>query len=275
MRIHRQITSITCALMLVAIIGGTVHAGTQSILYDGGGGYIAGTDTGVQLTTPDTYPSCTATSDRLTTTGVGTRQLKGQVIVEYIAGTGRVLAPNGYYPVDQTGDLNLNVSYPPVAEWPSNEIHVDLQLELYENGLKVASLGAGQDWDIWCTDKPPPPPPSVGFEGCTPGYWKQEQHFDSWVSYSTNMTFNAAFGVGPSNITLLQALQLKGGGADALMRHATAALLNAASSGVDYYYQISEIQQIVEQAFSTNTKEAYESAKDLLAQRNEAGCGLN
>jgi hypothetical protein len=62
---------------------------------------------------------------------------------------------------------------------------------------------------------------------------------------------------------------------NALMRHATAALLNATSPGVDYFYTEDQVKEIVRQAFTTNTKEAYESAKDLLAQRNEAGCGLN
>ena len=26
------------------------------------------------------------------------------------------------------------------------------------------------------------PPP--GGEGCTPGFWKQDQHFDSWVGFA-------------------------------------------------------------------------------------------
>src|SRR5262245_29821740 len=30
--------------------------------------------------------------------------------------------------------------------------------------------------------------------GCTPGYWKQSQHFDSWVGHSPNDSFEAVFG---------------------------------------------------------------------------------
>src|SRR5215210_35264 len=32
-----------------------------------------------------------------------------------------------------------------------------------------------------------------GNEGCTPGYWKQPQHFDSWVVYSPNQLFSSVF----------------------------------------------------------------------------------
>ena len=34
----------------------------------------------------------------------------------------------------------------------------------------------------------------VDLEGCTPGYWKQPQHFDSWVNYSPNMLYSDVFG---------------------------------------------------------------------------------
>ena len=32
-------------------------------------------------------------------------------------------------------------------------------------------------------------------EGCTPGYWKQPQHFDSWVGYTPSQSFEAVFSV--------------------------------------------------------------------------------
>ena len=64
-------------------------------------------------------------------------------------------------------------------------------------------------------------------EGCTPGYWRQPHHFDSWVpaGHSPTDSFNAVFGVSATgNPTLLQAVKKKGGGEKALLRHATAAL---------------------------------------------------
>ncbi|MGH2544967.1 MAG: DUF7507 domain-containing protein, partial [Ardenticatenaceae bacterium] len=47
-----------------------------------------------------------------------------------------------------------------------------------------------------------------GGEGCTPGYWKQAHHFDSWVGFDPSDSFDAVFGVTSSfgsNFTLLQA----------------------------------------------------------------------
>jgi hypothetical protein len=69
--------------------------------------------------------------------------------------------------------------------------------------------------------------------GCTPGYWKN--HTDVWVGYTTDQYFDVVFGVGP-HMTLLEALSVRakdlpsGSGVEAAyIRHATAALLNAAS----------------------------------------------
>src|SRR6476620_1824848 len=62
---------------------------------------------------------------------------------------------------------------------------------------------------------PPPPPPPPGTQGCTPGYWKQTQHFDSWKVYQPTDSFNAVFGLtGPfaNSWTLLDALSQGGGG---------------------------------------------------------------
>ena len=110
-----------------------------------------------------------------------------------------------------------------------------------------------------------------GGQGCTPGYWKQKQHFDSWVKYQPTDSFAAIFGV-PYNLTLLQALEQGGGGKEALGRHAVAALLNAAVNGVSYYYIEREIIAMVQQAWATGD---YETPKNLLATENERGCPLN
>jgi hypothetical protein len=75
-------------------------------------------------------------------------------------------------------------------------------------------------------------PVSACTEGCTPGFWKQPHHFEYWVGYSPTDTFSDAFGVGP-DMSLLDALSAKrqdfrSGDEAALVRHAVAALLNAA-----------------------------------------------
>ena len=115
----------------------------------------------------------------------------------------------------------------------------------------------------------PTPPREVG--GCTPGYWKQRHHLDSWVGYGPDDPFETVFGVDASgNRTLLEALRAGGGGEKALMRHSVAALLN--STSLDYPYSTAEVIAMVEQAFATGD---FESVKDLFESANEAGCPLS
>lgn len=122
---------------------------------------------------------------------------------------------------------------------------------------------------------PPPPPP--GNNGCTPGYWKQSQHFDSWpAGYTTGMSLNSALGLPgttlwSNSVTLLQALGLNGGGTSALARHAAAALLNAASGF--YPMSVADVQAAVLVAY--NNAGSIETQKNLFAGNNELGCTLN
>jgi hypothetical protein len=110
-------------------------------------------------------------------------------------------------------------------------------------------------------------------EGCTPGYWKQEQHFDSWMGYAPTDYYDDVFGVGP-HITLLAALESGGGGQDALLRHSVAALLNSAG---DVAYGMSDAQIIaaVQAAYATGTKDAFNAAKDVFEELNERYCPLD
>ena len=269
----RVIFVLTCLLMLVFVFPALVSAGTQTIA-------------GITITTPDTYASCVdrVTSDIIHITGVGNRLLKGQVIVQYVIGTTRQVVPGGFYPVNQTGDLHLTVYYPPVSQWPFanppantvKEIHVDIQIEVYDNGHLVATLGPGSDWDVFCLDShnPPPPPPPDGNQGCTPGYWKQSQHFDSYpAAYQPSTLFESVFNRDvPGNPTLLQALGLNGGGLNALMRHAAAGLLSSAT--VQYGYSTADVITMFQAAFDSGD---YEPTKNLLDAANNGvgGCPLN
>jgi len=101
------------------------------------------------------------------------------------------------------------------------------------------------------------------FEGCTPGYWKQPKHLDSWLAtgYSPNQTLESVFDVpdslGLDNKTLLQALNFKGGNtlkgaAQNLLRAAVAALLNAAHPDINYPLTTSEIISEVNAALASN-----------------------
>jgi hypothetical protein len=120
------------------------------------------------------------------------------------------------------------------------------------------------------TPSPTPTPPAGG-EGCTPGYWKQEQHFGSWVTYEPGDSFDTVFGVDSSFATLLDAVSANGGGENALGRHAVAALLNAASADVASSFTTADVIQMVQDAYESGD---FETVKDQFEADNETGCPL-
>lgn len=119
-------------------------------------------------------------------------------------------------------------------------------------------------------DVPPPPPPRGG-QGCTPGYWKQSQHFDSWPApYTPSTPFSSVFGNAFPGKTLLDVLGLGGGGLNALGRHAVAGLLS--SGTVEYDLTTAQVISSFNTAFQSGQ---YEAQKDLFDRLNNQGCPLN
>ena len=117
----------------------------------------------------------------------------------------------------------------------------------------------------------------VGGEGCTPGYWKQPHHFDSWAApYTPNMLFSDVFENAYPGKTLLQVLKLKGNatGLEALGRHTVAALLNSASAGVDYDLNTTDVVNMFNDAFP-GTKSQYNTLKSIFEDFNQQNCPLN
>ncbi len=115
--------------------------------------------------------------------------------------------------------------------------------------------------------------PTSGGQGCTPGYWKQRQHLDSWMVYSPSDDYETVFGVDASfTLTLLDTLKQGGGKENALGRHAVAALLNSVNPDVSYFYSSAEVISLVQEAYATGN---FNDFKDLLQAQNEAGCPLN
>ncbi|MDO9468740.1 MAG: hypothetical protein Q7J36_15680 [Thiobacillus sp.] len=133
--------------------------------------------------------------------------------------------------------------------------------------------------------------PKVTCDGCTPGYWKQDQHLDSWIPTgfrpldSTDGlqkadTFNAVFSVDQyrrSNgtpYTLLEVMRELNGNGDPISTnlgfHAVAALLNAAHPNVNFGYTSGEIITL----FRANMHNGA-ALKDSLMMLNERGCPLN
>ncbi|HEX7022874.1 MAG TPA: hypothetical protein VF171_08450 [Trueperaceae bacterium] len=126
-----------------------------------------------------------------------------------------------------------------------------------------------------------------GGAGCTPGYWRQEHHYDAWAEYNPDQSFFSVFGVDPeltlragrgpattkADRTLGEAVMAQGGSVNALARHAVAALLNASRLGDGYLYTEAEIVTMVQLALSGQAD--IEATKDLLAEQNEMGCPLH
>ena len=136
--------------------------------------------------------------------------------------------------------------------------------------LQFVLSGSGAVDGIEICKEPDTP---TGNEGCTPGYWKQEHHFGNWPVDPYTKKFGDVFGCSgvmaqnPESgdiceMLLLDALSLKGGGNNALARHAAAAYLNAESS-VLYPYSVGEVIALLNS-----------SNKDALEAANESYCPL-
>jgi hypothetical protein len=120
------------------------------------------------------------------------------------------------------------------------------------------------------TTTPPtttPPPPSEG--GCTPGFWKNHPEAYAGTGYSPTTTLGSVFtGLSPAyaSLTFDVALALTGGGRNALLRHAVAALLNASSPDVDYPLSAAEVISLTNAAIASGD---YEPTKDLFDKFND------
>ncbi len=152
-----------------------------------------------------------------------------------------------------TGQLNYNDGCVTIQTgWTACHSRIEIS---YSRGSELGIV----DMTYCCGEE------EVGGEGCTPGYWKQSQHFGNWEGYTQNQDFDSVFGVNLFNpsITLLQALQRRGGGVNRLARHGAAALLSASSSGVFYPYTVAEVIAMVQAGDA-----------DSLEDANELGCPL-
>jgi hypothetical protein len=122
----------------------------------------------------------------------------------------------------------------------------------------------------------PPPPPPPGGEGCTPGFWKAPQHFDSWAApYTPGTLFGSVFENAFPGLTLLQVMELNGGagGLNQLGRAAVAALLNAASPDVDYY--LATPAEVINAFNAVFPGGDYGALKSQFDAANNAGCPIS
>jgi hypothetical protein len=143
------------------------------------------------------------------------------------------------------------------------------------NFINTANVSASDNAWVYCENIQ-----QGGGEGCTPGYWKQPQHADSW-GVDINTTFLEVFGRSIEvkikkqgaiyEPTLLEALDANGGQVNMAARHAAAAYLNAVSS-VNYDMSETAIIEAFQNSFDDDN---YGVLIQNLVDFNEQGCPLN
>ena len=125
-------------------------------------------------------------------------------------------------------------------------------------------------------------------EGCTPGFWKVQPKFDPphcWECFSPDDQVGWVFLV-PSELseladdTLDDALRYHGGrgiqgAARNLLRQATAALLNACHSEVDYPMSVAEVIAATDAALATLDRGEMLRLKDVFDMNNNLGCPID
>jgi hypothetical protein len=153
----------------------------------------------------------------------------------------------------------------------------------------VFTLGSRPVWANQCTisgmmsgNLSQPKGPACA--GCTPGYWRQPQHLDSWLAtgFRPSDAFNTVFGVtayvrpDSTPYTLLEVLQELQGNGDPISInlgfHAVAALLNAAHPGVNYGYEPGDIITLFINNIGTPGLAA--KLKNSFVMLNQRGCPL-
>ena len=148
----------------------------------------------------------------------------------------------------------------------------------YQNlfGTRTASVNASNTLGgyIWFKFKKVDLPPRGG-QGCTPGYWRQEQHFDSWVGYVPTQLFSTVFADAFPGKTLGQVVATGSAGLNALGRHAVAALLNASSAGVSFDMTPQQVIDAFNAAYASGNARRIEELKNRLDMLNNQGCLLN
>ena len=224
----------------------------------------AATTSSINLIVPANQETCTP-SDTIRTTGVPDGATVKYIFYVLENGTMKPFA-NGTV----TGNLNVPFPYPKIT----GTMTFGVSIVVFDGATLV--FKAQKKWSVTCNEvpPPPPPPPSEDGAGCTPGYWRQTQHYDSWVSFSPTDDFEFVFGVDASfnSHTLGYAVWLGGAGEFALARHAVAALLNASNPDVSYAYSVGQVIAMVQSAYATGS---FEATKNLFEAQNETFCPLN
>lgn len=249
----------------VTIVGLVILLFTLAFASTALAGSSADGPSGITLSYPDDMATCEPTF-AISTTGVpNSFTVQYNIFVQ--VGADLVEIGSG------TSQGNLDINFTPPALDPGTTNTYAVFIAVFSGDTLKAKLSG--KWNVTCAEEPPPPPPPPApFQGCTPGYWRQTHHFDSWVptGYAPGDSYNGTFSVAGSYNTLSDAVWARGGGEGALARMAVAALLNAAHPDVNYAYTTAEILAGVQAAYASGN---FEPFKDALDNANNAGCPLN
>lgn len=139
------------------------------------------------------------------------------------------------------------------------------------------------------TTLPPAHATEIGYEGCTPGYWKN--HTSNWQEMKTDRQFGVVYTSAPASVaglTFLEALRTKGGSgaggaAQILARAAAAAYLNAAHEGLGYPWRRlnggkddrAPLVATVNEAFASGDRASMLALAERLDADNNLGCPLS
>jgi hypothetical protein len=115
-----------------------------------------------------------------------------------------------------------------------------------------------------------------GNDACSHGYWKT--HAESWdrTGYAPSTSFAKVFGYSPiSGLTLMQALEIVGGGTNQLLRDGTAALLSAAHPDVFYPLLAAVVREWVGSALASgDPAEIAEAGAELGGYNKTLSCPI-
>jgi|GEM_PF-2580620 len=139
----------------------------------------------------------------------------------------------------ETGKVRIGIWLPPCSTGDS--VEWDMAFELLGDGFTDIETSHN------CLVK------GSKEEGCSHGFWKNHRKAWAPTGYKTSDDFDATFNCDAfdPDVTLRQALWLRGGGLKALAREAVAALLNAAHPDVNYPSTVAEVIEKVQDAIES------------------------
>jgi hypothetical protein len=136
------------------------------------------------------------------------------------------------------------------------------------------------------TNTPTATPTPLAAQGCTPGFWKQDQHFDSWKGFTPSQTlvsagFTGATAYGLGGDSMLTALNYQGGptltdAAQILLRQAVAGLLDSTALGGRYSLTTAQVIAQTNAALASSNRDTILAfASQLDKFNNTGGCPLS